>query len=83
MCESDADIRSALGMMREHRVHRLAVVNKANLLEGIVSINDIALHTQKPVGRNRPDVSYEDVVETLRAILTRRAAAKPAAALAR
>lgn len=82
-CGSDTDIRSVLGMMREHRIYRLAVVNKAGLLEGIVSINDIALHAHKPAGRKPPDVSYEDVVETLRAIFTRRPAVKPAAAPAR
>ncbi len=83
VCASDADVGSALKTMRTHRVYRLPVVNKAGLLEGIVSINDIALHAQKPAGRKPPDVSYEDVIETLQAICTRRTAVKPSAAAAR
>ena len=78
-CESDTDIRSALEMMRAHRVHRLPVVNKANLLEGMVSIIDIARQAQEPVARGRPDVSYEDVVETLQTISARRGATKHSA----
>ena len=80
ICASDADAQSALEMMRTHRVHRLAVVNKAGLLEGVVSIGDIARRAQHPAGRKRPDISYEDVVGTLQAISARRGAAKHSAA---
>jgi CBS domain-containing protein len=79
-CGSDADIRSALEMMRAHRVHRLPVVNRAGLLEGIVSLSDIAGQAQKSVGRKQPEVSCKDVVATLHAISTRRGAAKHSAA---
>lgn len=79
VCASDADVQSALEAMRTHRVHRLAVVNKAGLLEGIVSIGDIAQRAQRPAGRKRPEVSYEDVAEALRAIGSHRGAVRHSA----
>lgn len=62
VCAPDADVKSALKSMKEQRIHRLPVVNKAGILEGILSINDIVLRAQKPAGRKQPDISYEDVI---------------------
>jgi CBS domain-containing protein len=81
VCGVDAEVRSALEAMQAHKVHRLPVVNKAGILEGILSMNDIVLRAQKPAGRKKPDISYEDVVETLQAICTHRSAGKQSAAL--
>lgn len=46
VCGPDAEIESSLETMKAHRVHRLPVVNKAGLLEGIVSMNDIVLRAK-------------------------------------
>jgi CBS domain-containing protein len=83
ICGPEAEVGSALETMRAHRVHRLPVVNKAGLLEGIVSLNDIVLRANRPVGRRKPEVSCEDVVETLQAICAHRPAGKHSAATAR
>lgn len=83
VCGADADIESTLQTMREHRIHRVPVVNKAGMLEGIVSMNDFVLRAQKPVGRKKPDISYEDVVETLQAICAHGPAGKHTAAAGR
>jgi CBS domain-containing protein len=83
VCGPDAGVESALETMKAHRVHRLPVVNKAGLLEGIVSMNDIVLRANRPMGTRKPEVSYEDVVETLKAICAHRPAGKHTAAKAR
>ena len=40
----DDDILEVLGLMREHGIRRVPVVNDAGLLAGIVSLDDILLH---------------------------------------
>lgn len=82
-CSPDADLQAALKIMREQRVHRLPVINKAGILEGILSMNDVVLRAQKPAGRKKPEISYEDVVETLQAICAHGHAGKQSAASAR
>ena len=61
------DIRAALEAMRSERVRRLPVVGPAGLL-GIISINDIVLAAGKSVGRARPEITAEDVLEVMKAI---------------
>jgi len=68
VCSQDNDVQLALKLMREHRIHRVPVVNKAGILEGILSLKDIVLRAEKDVGRKRPDISYDDVVLTLQTI---------------
>jgi len=65
VCGADNDIASVLGIMGREKIHRLPVVNKAGILEGIISMNDIVLRAEKETGRRRPAVSYDDVVHTL------------------
>lgn len=57
------DVHAALATMKAEKVRRLAVLNEG-ALEGILSLNDIALHATKRQG----DLSYTDVAETLKAI---------------
>jgi CBS domain-containing protein len=61
-CKPDDDIRTALQTMGEKKVRRLPVMNVAGKLEGILSMDDIVLHAD---ARN-PELSYEDVVRTLK-----------------
>lgn len=68
VCGSDDDISSALKIMGREKIHRLPVVDKAGVPEGIISMNDIAMRAEKDVGRRRAAVSYEDVVITLQEI---------------
>jgi len=83
VCGPDAEIESALETMKAHRVHRLPVVSKAGLLEGIVSMNDILLRAKRAVGRKKPEVSCEEVVEALQTICAHGPAARHSAAAAR
>lgn len=68
----DEDIKSALKTMRQEKVRRLPVVNDDGILQGILSLNDIILCAEDVRGRQVPDITYEDVVSTCKAICERR-----------
>lgn len=73
-CAPEEDIHEALKTMRAQGVRRLPVVNSGTL-RGMLCLNEIALNASK-----RGDISYEDVVDTLRAISGHRVARQMAAA---
>ena len=69
---ADDDIHTALKLMRKEKVHRLPVINVDGKLKGILSLNDIALQAVRPNGKTKPELNYEDVVSTLKAICEHR-----------
>jgi len=71
-CTPDDDIRDALKIMRAERVRRLPVINAYGVLEGILSLNDIVLHAEAAKGKKMLALSYEDVIDTLKAICAHR-----------
>jgi CBS domain-containing protein len=66
-CRADDDIHDALHTMRLRKVRRLPVVDAAGRLEGILCATDVLLYARHEDG-SRPELSYENVVATLRAI---------------
>ena len=62
-CTPEHDVQAALATMKAEKVRRLAVLQEG-ALEGILSLNDIALHATKRQG----DLSDADVADTLKAI---------------
>ena len=68
----DEDIHTALKLMRKEKVHRLPVINAQGNLEGILSLNDVALQAVHPNGKRTPELNYEDVVSTLKAVCEHR-----------
>ena len=66
------DVRDALKIMRAEKVRRLPVISANGTLEGIVSMNDIVLHAAEAQGRKMPELSYEDVVQTMKEICDHR-----------
>jgi CBS domain-containing protein len=66
VCTPVDDVREALEAMRKRQVRRLPVVNSMGKLVGVLSINDIILHTRK--GKNKKRVSRRVTLATLRAI---------------
>jgi CBS domain-containing protein len=65
-CSADTDIQQAIKIMQEKQVRRLPIRNAIDgKLEGILSIDDLALHAD---GRTRGGLSPRDVENTLRAI---------------
>lgn len=67
-CNPCDEIREALKTMRAERVRRLPVISENGTLEGILSINDVVRHAEGDRGRKMPELSYEDVVNTLKEI---------------
>ena len=73
-CSCDTDIHEALKMMQQKQVRRLPIISAEDgRLQGILSMNDVALKTQ--TGRE-VELSAEDVEQTLRAICTHRPVAQ-------
>jgi CBS domain-containing protein len=68
LCYADDDIHNALEIMAREKVRRLPVVNRKGILQGILSMDDIVLRAESRKPGVPPDVSYEDVVHTLRKI---------------
>jgi CBS domain-containing protein len=71
-CAPEDDIHAALKTMRKDRVRRLPAIDQEGRLRGIVSMNDIALHAEKFEGRKTIDLSYDDAVNTLKAVCEHR-----------
>jgi CBS domain-containing protein len=67
-CAMDEDVKSALKTMRRERVRRLPVIGADGKLAGILSINDVVLRADVGKGRQAPEISYEDVVGTFKAV---------------
>ena len=71
-CTPHDDVRDALKIMKAEKVRRLPVISANGILEGIVSMNDIVRHAEDARGRKMPELSYEDVVNTLKEICAHR-----------
>lgn len=79
-CAPNDEIHTALETMKAQKIRRLPVLDQAGKLQGILCLDDLALHAEKQVGKKVPDLSYEDVVETLRAVCENRLAMMAAVA---
>lgn len=76
-CEPDDDVHEALTTMRKHQVRRVPIVHQDGKLAGIVCLDEIVLHAEKPDSKKHVGISYEDVVNTMKAICEHRAAEAP------
>lgn len=75
-CSPDTDVRRALAPMKEKRVRRLPVLDEGGQLVGIVSINDVILHSE--AAGDGWAVSYDEIVNTLQHICAHRYPIPPA-----
>jgi CBS domain-containing protein len=66
-CAPGDSIITALGVMSQHHVRRLPVIDREGLVHGVLAINDILLAPSRPGAPTR-----EDIVETMRAICRHR-----------
>ena len=67
-CAAEDDIRSAMAAMAQAKVRRLPVVTAEGKLEGILSMDDVAMHSGTRTGKGASELSSDDVVETLKAV---------------
>jgi CBS domain-containing protein len=65
-CAPDDDVRAALETMQSAQLRRLPVVDNDGTLHGILSINDVVLHSAR--GRSKKHVSHRDVMATLKVL---------------
>jgi len=68
----DEDIHMALMTMRHEKIRRLPVVNRDGMLQGILSLNDIALRAEEEEGRRHPELTYEGAMGTFKAVCEHR-----------
>lgn len=71
-CKADDDISTALAEMKRHKVRRLPVVAAEGGLEGILSLNDVVLKAEEAGQKKVAELSYNDVVNTYKAICEHR-----------
>jgi CBS domain-containing protein len=67
-CKADDDIHSALAIMSGAKVRRLPVIDNNGKLQGILSLDDVVLHTiSGGIGRI-PDLSSNEVIEHMKRV---------------
>jgi CBS domain-containing protein len=69
---AEDDLHTALTLMRKEKVRRLPVTNPEGVLKGILCLNDVALLAEHPDVKTASQVTYEDVVRTLKALCEHR-----------
>lgn len=67
-CARDEDVKSALKTMRRERVRRLPVIGRDGKLAGILSLNDVVLRAEDGKGRQAPEIPYDEVMSTFKAV---------------
>ena len=67
-CSAQDDIHVALETMGQHKVRRLPVVGRDNVLEGILSMDNVILHTETGAWGRASGLSHEDVIKVLQRI---------------
>lgn len=67
-CTTDDKVKDALKIMREKKVRRLPVVNEEGELKGILSLNDILIHTHQAKGKKGRKPGYKDVARTFEVV---------------
>jgi len=71
-CTPETEIHEALKTMGQEKVHRLPVISAEGELQGILSMNDLALEAKATNDKKTHGLSYADVVETYKAICAHR-----------
>lgn len=72
-CLTDNLLTDALRTMQEHQVRRLPILDRAGVLQGILSINDVILAASNRGRSKDQGISLEEAIATLQAICAHRA----------
>ena len=67
-CKPDDDVHEALSLMSANQVRRLPVVNKEGIPQGILSMDDLVLHSEIGKLRGACELSSEEVTQSLKKV---------------
>jgi CBS domain-containing protein len=67
-CRASDPIRIALETMAHAQVRRLPVIDDEGKLEGVLSMDDVVLHSETRSAGKTSELSHEDVVEALKRV---------------
>ena len=67
-CAPDDDVSAALKTLRSEQLRRLPVVDDEGKLLGIISLNDVILHSKQGKSKKGAHVSHADVMDALKAL---------------
>lgn len=67
-CKPDDDVHEALSLMSAKQVRRLPVVNKEGVPQGILSMDDLVLHSEIGKLRGACELSSEEVTQSLKKV---------------
>jgi CBS domain-containing protein len=74
-CKVGDDLKTIEALMHEGQVHRIPVLDENDRLQGIISINDIAMEFERErLGAGRKEIQGNEVAETLAGICLQRTA---------
>jgi len=68
-CSPEDSIHCILKTIRSNKIRRLPVVDRTGLLQGILCLDDIVQRAQPNADKH--EISFEDIVQTFRAITRR------------
>jgi CBS domain-containing protein len=68
LCYADDDIHTALGTMARRKVRRLPVVDRKGTLQGILSMDDVVVHSEPRRPGGPSELPFEEVMGTLKKI---------------
>jgi CBS domain-containing protein len=67
-CKPDDDVHEALSLMSAKQVRRLPVINNEGVPQGILSMDDLVLHSEVGKLRGACDLSSEEVTQVLKRV---------------
>jgi CBS domain-containing protein len=67
-CKPDDDVHEALGVMGRHQVRRLPVVNDQGIPQGILSMDDLVVHSEMGKLRGACELASEEVTSVLKKV---------------
>lgn len=67
-CLAEDSIIEAEQVMKDHKVRRMPVTDRDGVIQGILSLNDIAREAIRQQGRRGREISGEEVTATLAAV---------------
>lgn len=67
-CTPEDTLHTALAIMAKGKVRRLPVVTEEGKLQGILSMDDVVVHSAARGGDKSGELSHDDVVETLKKV---------------